>query len=105
MKFTFIYIFISLLLLSSCTFDTSGLNDNLCGNGKVEPGEKCEQGIDLSSNCEDLGYRGGVLSCTDTCQYDTSQCGGLCGECQIGNKTCFGNKVYKCIANYENCGL
>jgi MYXO-CTERM domain-containing protein len=45
-----------------------------CGNGSRENSEDCD-GDDLSGfTCADVGFDGGVLSCTDDCELDTSQC-------------------------------
>lgn len=45
-----------------------------CGNGSRENNEDCD-GDDLSGlTCADVGFDGGVLSCTDDCELDTSQC-------------------------------
>lgn len=47
-----------------------------CGNGVIEDDEKCDHPDYGEMTCEnlDVGYYGGTLSCTSTCQYDTSGC-------------------------------
>ncbi|MEM7813718.1 MAG: PGF-pre-PGF domain-containing protein [Candidatus Aenigmatarchaeota archaeon] len=46
----------------------------VCGNNNAEAGEDCD-GDDLKGrDCQDLGYAGGALSCTDECEFDTSGC-------------------------------
>lgn len=64
-----------------------------CGNGVVESGEACEAGVPLGDTCESLGFSGGTLSCSATCQYDTSGCtGGGCaqqgGSCSVDADCC-----------------
>jgi len=47
-----------------------------CGNGIIDPGEDCD-GEELGyATCEAIGegFTGGTLSCSDNCQFDTSQC-------------------------------
>ena len=46
-----------------------------CGNGTVQFDEKCD-GEDLAGEtCMSLGEEPGTLSCTASCEFDTSQCG------------------------------
>jgi len=63
-----------------------------CGNGKIETGEQCD-GSNLGGiGCIDIGFSGGNLSCSKTCQLDWSNCtiGGLpCGnEIREPGQTC-----------------
>ena len=57
----------------------------ICGNGNLEPGEECD-GPDWGavSNCDDLGFLGGALSCRQDCFFDTTGCipqgGSYCGD-------------------------
>lgn len=65
-----------------------------CGNGVVEGEEECdEEDFGDITGCSDLeGFNGGVLSCDDSCQFNTSLCT-FCGdgiingdeECDDGN--------------------
>lgn len=64
-----------------------------CGNGVVEGGEDCEAGVPLAHTCVSLGFSGGTLSCSGSCQYDTSGCtGGGCGQqndpCTVDTDCC-----------------
>jgi len=72
----------------------------VCGDGKVQPGEQCD-GQDLGGKtCVDLGYGGGQLSCLVDCTlYDGYCYWGYCGDgvrngteqCEgkdLGGKTC-----------------
>ena len=75
-----------------------------CGNYVVDTeNEQCDTDDFQGLTCEDLGYEGGTLGCTDHCQFDTSQCTGqgpVCGngvveageECDGGNLN--GNNCY-----------
>ena len=47
-----------------------------CGNGKVETGEACDGSALQSATCATLGYSGGALACSSTCQLDVSSCTG-----------------------------
>ncbi|MBP6343830.1 MAG: hypothetical protein KA403_07850, partial [Candidatus Omnitrophica bacterium] len=62
---------------SSCQFNTGGcknLEANVCGNRVLETGEKCEVGTLNGRNCASLGFSGGTLGCTNSCQYNLSGC-------------------------------
>ncbi|WP_052549265.1 hypothetical protein [Enhygromyxa salina] len=59
-----------------------------CGNGVLDVGEACDGGNLGGQTCQSLGYDGGVLSCTQGCQINTSgctvdECVGLFGACNI----------------------
>ncbi|MBI2448933.1 right-handed parallel beta-helix repeat-containing protein [Candidatus Pacearchaeota archaeon] len=58
--------------------DNDGLGDacdaQICGNNIREGTEECD-GADLTSQiCQSFGFNSGSLSCSITCQFDTSQC-------------------------------
>ena len=45
-----------------------------CGDNKAKGGEACD-GSDLRGNsCTSLGFDGGALACTGSCELDTSGC-------------------------------
>jgi len=45
-----------------------------CGNGVVEGSERCD-GANLDrASCAVLGFTAGTLTCSDTCNFDTSAC-------------------------------
>ncbi len=46
----------------------------LCGNGKVDPGEKCDGSNMGGGTCTSLGFDSGTLTCTASCQFDTRAC-------------------------------
>ncbi len=55
----------------------------MCGNGMLDPGEQCENGMLGGASCMTLGYDDGPLAC-DQCFYDTSDCfycDCMAGEC------------------------
>lgn len=64
---------------NACAFDTS--NCWACGDGIQDPSEACD-GNDLNGfDCEDLGFVGGQLHCTNACTFDVSACDGPgCGD-------------------------
>ena len=57
---------------SDCTPD--------CGDGIIVGNEECDGNNLNDQTCEDQGYYGGDLACTDTCQFDASACSGYCGD-------------------------
>lgn len=63
---------------TTCQLDTTNcLAPQLnCGNGSLQIGEQCD-GMNLrGATCTSLGtgFSGGTLSCTSSCQLDTSKC-------------------------------
>ncbi|HKA53822.1 MAG TPA: YncE family protein [Candidatus Binatia bacterium] len=49
---------------------------SLCGNDSVEPTEECD-GTDLAGeSCTSLGFSGGTLGCSNTCEFETKDCTG-----------------------------
>lgn len=59
----------------------------ICGNNKVDNGEDCDGdtfAVIYSSDCRDLGYSGGIVSCNN-CELDLSDClnHGVCGDGNI----------------------
>jgi len=66
---------------ADCTWDFSACGGR-CGDSIVEAehGEQCD-GDNLNGNtCQSLGFSGGVLSCSEFCQYDLSGCVTACGN-------------------------
>jgi hypothetical protein len=52
----------------------SAVDSSSCGNGQIDPGEVCDLSV-FQTNCTDLGFSGGVLSCSADClQISTSLC-------------------------------
>jgi YVTN family beta-propeller protein len=47
-----------------------------CGNGNIESNEECDGQTLGEATCSSLGFSGGTLSCTQSCEFDTSQCTG-----------------------------
>lgn len=46
-----------------------------CGDGQIGAGEQCDGAVLANQECDDFrGFRGGVLSCTAECTFDTSGC-------------------------------
>jgi hypothetical protein len=48
----------------------------LCGNGQIDPGEQCDPALTQNATCSSLGFTGGTLSCSSSCQLDASNCTG-----------------------------
>ncbi len=69
-----------------------------CGNGVIDSGEQCDGGNLNGGTCASRGFAGGTLSCSGTCQYNTTQCtmcgnnvinsGEVCDGTALGGQTC-----------------
>ena len=47
---------------------------NQCGDGEIQGSEECD-GSDLGdTTCEHLGYMGGLVTCSETCDVDETDC-------------------------------
>jgi hypothetical protein len=53
---------------------TGGSPPNLCGNGKIDPPEKCDGADFGGKTCKDYGLSGGNLQCNPYCQVVLSAC-------------------------------
>lgn len=53
-----------------------------CGNGVIDAdnGEDCDGTAIGETTCEELGAYAGTLTCTASCRFETSTCGGYCGD-------------------------
>ena len=59
----------------------------LCGNGAIDPEERCD-GSNLNGNtCATLGYSGGTLACNGSCQFNTAGCSSA-GVLKTGQTQC-----------------
>ncbi len=47
-----------------------------CGNGTIDPGELCDGALTHNATCASLGFSGGNLGCSPSCQLDASTCTG-----------------------------
>ena len=61
---------------TSCGFDTSGcIIDPICGDDAINQSSESCDGADLGGeSCTSLGFGAGTLSCTTSCDFDTSAC-------------------------------
>ncbi|WP_230467851.1 hypothetical protein [Lujinxingia vulgaris] len=68
----------------TCGFDTSACTTNpVCGDDTVNTDEEVCDGADFGGQtCESLGFDGGTLGCSETCDVDTSACttNPVCGD-------------------------
>jgi len=97
---------------SDClSFDTSMCSTApgaLCGNRTIEMGEACDGGNLNGQTCVGLGFDGGSLECTSTCQFNRDAClgnGPMCGDNRAqGNEVCDGNDLQSqtCLTLGEN---
>ena len=71
---------------ATCQFDTSGCTDAPadCGNGVIDAGEQCDGANLNEQTCETQGFDGGTLSCTTTCQFNTTGCTRIPADCGNG---------------------
>jgi cysteine-rich repeat protein len=53
-----------------------------CGDGIVDTqsGEDCDGAPSATTHCEDFGFYGGTIECSDACRNDTSRCEASCGD-------------------------
>lgn len=56
------------------TCDANPANDCRCGDGVIDPGEACDTTDFNGQTCAGLGYTGGALSCTQTCELNPTAC-------------------------------
>ena len=71
-----------------CTFNsTDCTNSGSCGDGVIqtENGEVCDTDEFAGETCVALGYNGGTLTCTASCEFDISACEetGMCGDGEL----------------------
>ena len=73
-----------------------------CGNGVIDPAlfEECD-GAELGGQtCDSVGYAGGILGCSATCEFDTSACGAA--QCSVGDE--FDPNAQLCVARFLAIG-
>jgi alpha-tubulin suppressor-like RCC1 family protein len=81
---------------SNCTFDVTSCSDfGKCGDGSLDPlYEDCDTDYLNNTDCTDLGYYGGSLTCSSDCTFNTFNCEavGTCddGTIQSPQETCDG---------------
>lgn len=83
MKILFSTLF-SLFLSVACGPATS----EHCGDGNIDDHEDCDGdrfAPIYSRQCKDMGYRGGLAACTESCGLDLTQCEewGVCGDGEL----------------------
>jgi hypothetical protein len=74
---------------------TQALQASKCGDGRLRRPEVCD-GSDLEgATCESLGFPGGTLACSSSCDgYDTTGCDSFCGDGMIsGPEKCDGSNL------------
>jgi formylglycine-generating enzyme required for sulfatase activity len=72
-----------LLVWTACDAGTKTVDS--CGDDFVDPGEACD-GAELGgATCASLGHYNqvGTLVCSAGCQFDTTDCGGRCGDNEV----------------------
>ncbi len=78
---------------NNTTKTTNTIPPEDCGNGELDTTEACE-GFELrGKTCASEGFDGGMISCTNTCELDLSDCE-ACGNGVIeGDEECDGDKL------------
>lgn len=51
-----------------------------CGNGVIDEPEECDGEAFGNATCEDFGFYGGTLHCSDACRLDITACSRTCGD-------------------------
>jgi hypothetical protein len=61
-----------------------------CGDGVVQDGELCDRSDLQGASCASLGFTGGSLSCSSTCQFNAAACtgGALAPTISASRTTC-----------------
>jgi cysteine-rich repeat protein len=88
-----VFLEIAALILSSCS-KTGDAKPGLCGNGILDPGEKCDDG-NLNTNEPNTGCYGSEFTyCRLDCRYKTESCDHYCGDGIIDvGEECEGNNL------------
>jgi hypothetical protein len=67
-----------------------------CGNGILDPGEACDTDELNNATCVTLGFDYGTLTCSDSCNFDTSDCHyvPICGDNMVAvDEDCDGSDL------------
>ncbi len=99
---------------STCTIDYSACVEKpitptkKCGNNILDDNEVCDGDKFYVTNCSDYSaeYTTGKLKCTDTCEFDTSECKGYepsCGNGVLDPGEDCDNKVMRFSATQTAC--
>ncbi len=68
----------------------------VCNDGMIQTGEQCDQNV-VPSTCVFEGFDQGILGCTGTCTFDTSQCCRNDPGCEVAGATsCNGGEQQTC---------
>ncbi|MEZ4282178.1 MAG: hypothetical protein R3F21_21450 [Myxococcota bacterium] len=73
-----------------------------CGNAAIDPAlfEACD-GADLAGEtCASIGFTGGTLACSASCEFDTS----ACGPAQCADGHAFDDGAQLCVATFPAIG-
>jgi len=73
---------IATLSLAPAACDSDPKTVDSCGDQFTDPGEDCDGSSLGTQTCTSVGYYNatGVLACNADCTFDTSDCGGHCGD-------------------------
>lgn len=83
---------------ATCTLDTSGCYEALCGDSIISGSEQCDGTNIAGATCASLGFApngGDAITCNDDCTFDTSECrDSICGNENIeaGFEVCDGER-------------
>ncbi|MBI2667310.1 putative metal-binding motif-containing protein [Candidatus Woesearchaeota archaeon] len=89
---------------NTCKSDCGITIPELCGNKIINLNEDCDNTNLNNKACQDLGFTGGILSCKNTCKFDTSKCTGVKIEtCNPGDIRKCGTDIGICEQGTETC--
>ena len=80
-KKTFVlHLVLAIGVLAACDSKTKSVDS--CGDGFVDPSEDCDGSALNGASCSSLGHYDelGQLACRVDCTFDTTACGGRCGD-------------------------
>ncbi|MBU1240011.1 hypothetical protein KKF84_22540 [Myxococcota bacterium] len=77
---SFLSLVFMLLVITGC--DEKNVGGVQCGDGVLDTGEVCDGVLLGGETCGTLGFYGGALICSTSCELDTSDCEphGFCGD-------------------------
>lgn len=77
--------------------------EGLCGNGVLDPGEDCD--TSMTMDCSMIGYSSGIMSCSTSCEFITTDCVWDGAPGSSGNCSSIQRLLYQCQTDYNACTM